>query len=205
MRKLKESVVYGLYALGSLSIIGGLFAFEAFRNIDESLETKYVTNDIFEETYPVVNVQKTVERPFNDASVQIVTHFYNPQDENHENSIIYYENTYMPNTGVIYKNDKTFDVLSIYEGEVIRVEYDEIMGNVVTIKHSDNILSVYQSIEDVKVKTGDYVNPNEIIGVSGKNNLSASINEHLHLEIIVDGKTVNPEECYGKTIEELNN
>ena len=205
MRKLKESVVYGLYALGSLSIIGGLFVFEALRNSEETITTKYVTKNIFEEVYPVVQTTKTIGKPFNDASVQVATSYYNYEDENHENSIIYYENTYMPNTGVIYKNNGTFEVLSIYEGEVIKVEYDEIMGNVVTIKHADNVLSIYQSIDDVTVKTGDYVNPNEIIGISGKNNLSSSLNEHLHLEIVVNGKTVNPEECYGKTLEELNN
>jgi len=185
-------------------VIGGLFAFEALRNTDETINTRYVTKNILEETYPVIQTQKTIERPFNDASVQIVSSYYNHKDENHENSIIFYENTYMPNTGVIYKNDTTFEVLSIYEGEVIKVEYDEIMGNVVMIKHNDNILSVYQSVDNLKVEVGDYVNPNEIIGVSGKNNLSSSLNEHLHLEIIVNGKNINPEECYGKTIEELN-
>lgn len=204
MRKLKQSVIYGIYALGSLSLIGGLFIYQAIQNTEDYISTRYVTKNIFDEVYPVINISKGIEKPFNDASVKIVKSFYDYKEENHENSIIYYENTYMPNTGIIYKGDETFDVLSIYEGEVIKIEEDEIMGTIVTIKHSENVLSIYQSLKDIKVKEGDLVNKQDVIGLSGKNNLSSDIGEHLHFELIVNGQNVNPEKYYGKTLEELN-
>lgn len=204
MRKLKQSVIYGIYALGSLSLIGGLFIYQAIQNTEDYISTRYVTKNIFDEVYPVINISKGIEKPFNDASVKIVKSFYDYKEENHENSIIYYENTYMPNTGIIYKGDETFDVLSIYEVEVIKIEEDEIMGTIVTIKHSENVLSIYQSLKDVKVKEGDLVNKQDVIGSSGKNNLSSDIGEHLHFELIVNGQNVDPEEYYGKTLEELN-
>ena len=204
MRKLKQSVIYGIYALGSLSLIGGLFIYQAIQNTEDYISTRYVTKNIFDEVYPVINISKGIEKPFNDASVKIVKSFYDYKEENHENSIIYYENTYMPNTGIIYKGDETFDVLSIYEGEVIKIEEDEIMGTIVTIKHSENVLSIYQSLKDVKVKEGDLVNKQDVIGLSGKNNLSSDIGEHLHFELIVNGQNVDPEKYYGKTLEELN-
>lgn len=204
MRKLKQSVIYGIYALGSLSLIGGLFIYQAIQNTEDYISTRYVTKNIFDEVYPVINISKGIEKPFNDASVKIVKSFYDYKEENHENSIIYYENTYMPNTGIIYKGDETFDVLSIYEGEVIKIEEDEIMGTIVTIKHSENVLSIYQSLKDVKVKEGDLVNKQDVIGSSGKNNLSSDIGEHLHFELIVNGQNVDPEKYYGKTLEELN-
>ena len=125
MRKLKQSVIYGIYALGSLSLIGGLFIYQAIQNTEDYISTRYVTKNIFDEVYPVINISKGIEKPFNDASVKIVKSFYDYKEENHENSIIYYENTYMPNTGIIYKGNETFDVLSIYEGEVIKIEEDE--------------------------------------------------------------------------------
>ena len=204
MRKLKQSVIYGIYALGSLSLIGGLFIYQAIQNTEDYISTRYVTKNIFDEVYPVINISKGIEKPFNDASVKIVKSFYDYKEENHENSIIYYENTYMPNTGTIYKGNETFDVLSIYEGEVIKIEEDEIMGTIVTIKHSENVLSIYQSLKDIKVKEGDLVNKQDVIGLSGKNNLSSDIGEHLHFELIVNGQNVNPEKYYGKTLEELN-
>ena len=204
MRKLKQSVIYGIYALGSLSLIGGLFIYQAIQNTEDYISTRYVTKNIFDEVYPVINISKGIEKPFNDASVKIVKSFYDYKEENHENSIIYYENTYMPNTGIIYKGNETFDVLSIYEGEVIKIEEDEIMGTIVTIKHSENVLSIYQSLKDIKVKEGDLVNKQDVIGLSGKNNLSSDIGEHLHFELIVNGQNVDPEKYYGKTLEELN-
>ena len=204
MRKLKQSVIHGIYALGSLSLIGGLFIYQAIQNTEDYISTRYVTKNIFDEVYPVINISKGIEKPFNDASVKIVKSFYDYKEENHENSIIYYENTYMPNTGIIYKGNETFDVLSIYEGEVIKIEEDEIMGTIVTIKHSENVLSIYQSLKDIKVKEGDLVNKQDVIGLSGKNNLSSDIGEHLHFELIVNGQNVNPEKYYGKTLEELN-
>ena len=204
MRKLKQSVIYGIYALGSLSLIGGLFIYQAIQNTEDYISTRYVTKNIFDEVYPVINISKGIEKPFNDASVKIVKSFYDYKEENHENSIIYYENTYMPNTGIIYKGNETFDVLSIYEGEVIKIEEDEIMGTIVTIKHSENVLSIYQSLKDIKVKEGDLVNKQDVIGSSGKNNLSSDIGEHLHFELIVNGQNVDPEKYYGKTLEELN-
>ena len=195
MRKLKESVVYGIYALGSLALIGGLFAY---------ISTRYVTKNIFDEVYPVINISKGLEKPFNDARVKVEKSFYDYKEENHENSIIYYENTYMPNTGVIYKGEESFDVLAVYEGEVIKVEEDEIMGTMVTIKHSENIMSIYGSLKNVIVKEGDIINKQDRIGESGKNNLSKDLGDHLHFELIVNGKNINPEKSYSKTLEELN-
>ena len=72
MRKLKESVIYGLYAIGSLGLIGGLFAHQAITNTEEYISTRYVTKNIFDEVYPVINISKGIEKPFNDASVKVV-------------------------------------------------------------------------------------------------------------------------------------
>ena len=188
MRKLKESVIHGLYALGSLGLIGGLFIHQAISNTEEYISTRYVTKNIFDEVYPVINISKGIDY----------------KEENHENSIMYYENTYMPNTGVIYKGESKFDCLAIYEGEVVKLEEDEIMGTIVTIKHDENIMSIYGSLQNVKVKEGDIVNKMDVIGEAGKNNLSSSLGEHLHFELIVNGKNVDPEKNYGKTLVELN-
>ena len=76
MRKLKQSVIYGIYALGSLSLIGGLFIYQAIQNTEDYISTRYVTKNIFDEVYPVINISKGIEKPFNDASVKIVKSFY---------------------------------------------------------------------------------------------------------------------------------
>ena len=69
-----------------------------------------------------------------------------------------------------------------------------------------NMLEVITTANDeiIILKEGDLVNKQDVIGLSGKNNLSSDIGEHLHFELIVNGQNVNPEKYYGKTLEELN-
>ena len=48
---------------------------------------------------------------------------------------------------------------------------DQILGNVIEIKHSDDIVSTYQSLSEINVKEGDAVKQNQIIGKSGNSNI----------------------------------
>ena len=41
-------------------------------------------------------------------------------------------------------DNSSFDVLSIYEGEVVDVTTDEVLGCSVTIKHANNVKSIYR-------------------------------------------------------------
>lgn len=54
------------------------------------------------------------------------------------------------------------------KGEVIEVEEKELLGKSVTIRHENNIISVYQSLGETNVKKGDKVEAGQIIGKSGK-------------------------------------
>ena len=60
---------------------------------------------------------------------------YKAEEENQEASIIYYENTYIQNTGVDYVSKEVFDVNSIADGTVISVTQDDIVGQTIKIKH----------------------------------------------------------------------
>ena len=65
-------------------------------------------------------------------------------------------------------------------------------------------MSIYGSLKNVIVIEGDIINKQDRIGESGKNNLSKDLGDHLHFELIVNGKNINPEKSYSKTLEELN-
>ena len=43
----------------------------------------------------------------------------------------------------------------------------------------------------------------QIIGKSGDANISTDLGNHLHFEMILNGKNINPENCYGKEIGQL--
>ena len=106
----------------------------------------------------------------------------------------------MQNFGVSYSNNKSFEVLASLEGEVTEVLEDDLVGNSITIKHGDNMFTVYQSVTDIKVKQGDHVKQGQIIATTGTSNLSKELNNHLYFELIIDGNNVNPEEYYDKEL-----
>ena len=77
------------------------------------------------------------------------------------------------------------------------------MGTTVQIKHDNNLISVYQSLSNVKVKVDDTVIQGQVIAQSGESNINKDLGNHLHFELYHNGNIVNPEEYYNKSVEEL--
>ena len=124
-RRLKKPVVYGLYIIGFSMLIGGVFLLEAnSKKFDmKDSDYQYVSKTgITKEDIPVVNTKTTIKRPYNDTDVKIVKNFYNYQgsEDEQKESIIFYEDTYMPSSGVSYGKNSEFDVLAILDGKVIK-------------------------------------------------------------------------------------
>lgn len=65
-------------------------------------------------------------------------------------------------------------------------------GNVVVVKHSDHVVSLYGHLDEIKVAAGDSVGRGDIIGSLG--NTGRSTGPHLHYEVRVDGVSVDPED-----------
>lgn len=206
-RQLKKSVVYGLYALSFTLLVGGIAILGfAAKEVSEQ-EVEYVSKGIldYEEKVPVVNTEVKIVRPYTDSEVKVSKNFYDYQAEaeTQEQSLIYYEGTYMPSSGVSYSKGDAFDVVSILDGTVKEVSDDTTLGNVITIQHENGITSVYQSVGEISVKADDIVTSGQIIAKSATSNISTDLGNHLYFELIVDGVCVNPENYYDKAIDEL--
>ncbi|MGM9849528.1 MAG: peptidoglycan DD-metalloendopeptidase family protein [Bacilli bacterium] len=204
-RKVKKSVVYLSYMIGVLLFVT-IFTFTELKlNKKPQQDNEQVTKTIFENKIPVVATKEIIARPYTDSSIAIKTNFYNPQDdaETQKNSLILFENTYLPSTGIDYQTDYDFDVVSILDGTVITVKEDQTLGKLVEIKHKDNIISSYQSLSEVMVKVGDEVKQGTIIGKSGCSNIQKDMGSHLHFELTIDSKTVDPEDYYDKELGNL--
>ncbi len=63
-------------------------------------------------------------------------------------------------------------------------------GNVVKIRHSNGLITVYAHLQSVKVVAGQYVSRGQTIGLIG--NTGYSFGPHLHFEVIKNGIKVNP-------------
>ena len=153
----------------------------------------YVSNTILEESIPVMNEKIMIINPYLDQGVTIGKEYYDYKGESshQEKSIVYYDGTYMQNSGVDFVSNNVFEVVSILPGTVTDVKEDELLGKIVEVKH-DKYVALYQSLSEVSVKKGDSIFQGQPIGKSGTNELDKVIGNHLHFELSYDGNIVNP-------------
>ena len=205
-RKLKGFVMPTIYVMLVAMLV--ISTFMTFSNSnDETVEEDitYVSSVIWSNDTPVVATDKVVVKPFTNKDVAIGKYYYDYKDgsDEQQNAIIFYENSYIQNSGVDYIFEDSFDVVSIYDETVSKVEDNNIVGKTVEIKHGNNIISVYQSLSEVNVKQGDTITLGTKIGKSGNSKINKDLGNHLHLEIYVNGQLVNPEDCYNKKLTDL--
>ena len=81
------------------------------------------------------------------------------------------------------------DVLSMLPGKVLRVGYDSRSGKYVTVQTANYTVS-YCHLSEQYVKTNDYLQAGEPLGLTG--NTGAATGEHLHLTTKKDGKAFDP-------------
>ena len=75
-------------------------------------------------------------------------------------------------------------------------------GNNVTINHGDGYKTKYAHLNEIFVKEGDIVNLEDVIGTVGSTGMSTG--NHLHYEIILNNKPINPLSFYFEDISEKN-
>lgn len=206
-RKLKKSVLYSLVVGFFLLMIGMIYWIESsiFKNNMDEDDTIYVTKTILDEIVPVVGDTTKIIKPYVNEEVKIYKNFYKKDgsEEEQKNAIIEYGDTYLQSSGICYYLDRTFDVVSIMDGTVINVKEDEHLGKIVEIRHSDNVISIYQGLSEVSVEKDMNVKNGDMIGVSGKSNIFKDLESFLYFELAVNGKLVNPIDYYDKTLSEI--
>lgn len=87
-------------------------------------------------------------------------------------------------------------VMACKSGLVEQRGYSDVYGNFVIIKHGDEksreMRSFYAHLKTIDCKVADYVFGGAVIGTIGSTGLSTG--PHLHFEIWMDGKTIDPNE-----------
>jgi len=207
-KKLKKFVLPTVYVM----VIGVLFVSISF--LGNVLQSKIDYKDMAvsalkEEVTPVVKndevVESKIENPYISTSVFISKSFYDMTDEAtlQQDSLVYYENTYLQNSGVLYSSKEVFDVINSYDGTVTNVATDEILGNYVEVTHNSNLKTVYYSLSEVNVKKDDTLISGDIIGKSGDNKLTGETENCLLFEVYHNGLAIDPEDYYNMDINDL--
>ena len=170
-------------------------------------EMKFTIDNVFDEdTTPVVKTETNIiVKPYISDSVKVGRYFYDfeSDEKKQENSLILYEDTYMQNNGVDYVDNKNFDVVAILDGEIISIEDSEVYGKVVTIKHNDNLKSVYSNVDGVLVTVGYKINQGEIFAMSAKPKLQSDYESMLHFEVFYKESAIDPENMYTMSVSDF--
>lgn len=208
-RKLRNFILPTLYVL---IIAVSFFSISALNNIligskDEN-NPNYVKSLMKDATQATLKETEEVEpiifKPYVGDEVNLSVSYYDKDDaeEKQVKSLILYENTYMPSTGIMYESNKDFDVVSVLEGEVKSIKEDEILGTVIEISHNPNLTTYYYSLKNIKVKEKDKVLPGSILGQGNSNKIKSDANI-LFFEVYYGGKSLNPEKFYEMKVDEL--
>ena len=170
-------------------------------------EMKFTIDNVFDEdTTPVVKTETNIiVKPYISDSVKVGRYFYDfeSDEKKQENSLILYEDTYMQNNGVDYVDNKNFDVVAILDGEIISIEDSEVYGKVVTIKHNDNLKSVYSNVDGILVTVGYKIHQGEIFAMSAKPKLQSDYESMLHFEVFYKESTIDPENMYTMSVSDF--
>jgi Membrane proteins related to metalloendopeptidases len=147
-------------------------------------------------TNPLNAGEEVFQWPSEQASTQVVQPFYDTAGTQQEQqaALVNYNNTFVQNTGINIgaKNDQSFTVTAALSGKVVTVKKDSLLGNIVTLQHSNGVTTLYQSLATTDVKLGQEVKQGDVIGTSGTEALNKAMGVHAHFEIRKNGIPVDP-------------
>lgn len=207
-RKLRSYVLPTLYLLITISIFAGVVLLGRGINLVDK-DYDYGIGAIEKDNEPVLGEEdesvSTIISPVESGKADIVVHFYSKDADREfqQNSLIYYENTYLPNTGVLYASDEEFSVNPTFNGKVTDILDDEFFGKCIVIEHSSHLRTYYYGLSNVEVKVGDEVTVDTIIGTS-KNNEIMNDKKTFLLEVYHNNELINPESFIGTNITNYN-
>lgn len=82
------------------------------------------------------------------------------------------------------------DIIASLDGKVIDTSYHSIYGKKVILDHGNKIQTLYGHCSEILVKKGDKVKKGDVIAKVG--NTGRSTGPHVHFELRVNGKAINP-------------
>lgn len=208
-KKLRSFVLPTVYIM----VISVLFISISFlaNNLSHNIEYGNMSvSTLDDNTTPVIKneeniLQSIIEKPYVSSNVSISKSFYDKTDDakKQEDSLVYYQNTYLQNSGVLYESTDPFDIKASYDGKVTNVSKDDILGNYIEITHNENLKTVYYSLSEVTVKKDDVVLSGDVIGKSGTNKLNNDSKNSLLFEVYHNGVAIDPEDFYNMNIDDL--
>ena len=213
--KLKKYVMPTVYVVAVITIALSVIVIgKSLQNMQPLDQNSSLKEEINDNSLPVVgpseqspaeNIPTNVIKPFNNEKVTIIKEFYDKDASEavQTKALIFYEGTYMQNSGILYSGESEFEVIAPMDGKISNIKEDELLGMVIEIEHNAKLRTIYQSLKETKVSVGDTVKQGDIIGVSGQNNIDKTSKNELLFEVYKDGVILNPAKFYEMRLEDL--
>lgn len=164
------------------------------------LDVKTVTGSVNGPAVPAGANAETMQWPVKDLNAVEVSLGYYDKDAStdvREAALIQYGDEVTPHVGIDFarEDNEAFDVLAVMSGKVTHVGKDPLAGTTLEITHSNGLVSVYQSLADVKVAKDATVKKGDVLAKAGRSELEKDSGVHLHFEVRQGegGPSVNPD------------
>ncbi|MBU1985858.1 MAG: peptidoglycan DD-metalloendopeptidase family protein, partial [Proteobacteria bacterium] len=82
-------------------------------------------------------------------------------------------------------------IVATADGTVVQANDNGYYGRFVEIRHGNGFTTHFAHLQEYKVKKGDKVKRGQVIGLAGSSGRSTGV--HLHYELCLNGKPINPE------------
>ncbi|WP_235001520.1 M23 family metallopeptidase [Halobacillus sp. Marseille-P3879] len=212
-RLMRKKWLYpALYLAVAALVLVGVFWYQQSSNdvADQLNEGNQVEDDVFvnedgEEAVPVTGQDENLVMPVaSDLEAAIVTKYfdYDASDDEQESALVLYNNKYYQSKGidVATSEGEAFDVTAALSGTVTEVKEDPLYGNVVELTHDNEVTTVYSSLAEVAIQSGDEVKQGDVLGQAGQNSFGQANGVHVHFEVRKDDEPVNPETFFGQAV-----
>lgn len=166
---------------------------------EEQTESETESESETQETEPASMVNNELNTPYQSfymmpCGTQIIADYS-------DGELVYSETMedWRSHNGVDLKAGEGAKVKAINDGIVLNVYEDAMWGTVVEIDHGNKLVAKYCGLgKNPPVQKGSEVKMNTDIGVVGALPAEAAAGSHLHFEIRIDGKLVDPLAAMGK-------
>ena len=140
-----------------------------------------------EETPPTENKPPVLKAPTKGK----LTHLHSMTEPFYSQTM----NDWRVHKGIDVTTQRGAAVLAAADGTVKSIEKHPMMGNTVTLEHAGGMVTVYQNLGEIaaELSVGDSVKCGDVIASVGDTAILESAAEpHLHFEVMVGGKQVDP-------------